>query len=101
MTSVRHLLALVLVVLAAAIVAAECAACARGRVHASAAPSRYVVDGDTLDVRLDNGRSERVRLIGIDTPERGDCLAARPPPRRGASPRPASRPPRRRHPGHA
>jgi hypothetical protein len=28
-----------------------------------------VVDGDTLDVRLRGGRSERVRLIGIDTPE--------------------------------
>ncbi|MEN9802895.1 MAG: hypothetical protein RLZ37_2020 [Actinomycetota bacterium] len=27
-----------------------------------------VVDGDTLDVRID-GRVERVRLIGIDTPE--------------------------------
>ncbi|UDY36281.1 thermonuclease family protein [Dermatobacter hominis] len=28
----------------------------------------HVVDGDTVDV---NG--ERVRIIGIDTPERGDC----------------------------
>jgi micrococcal nuclease len=27
-----------------------------------------VVDGDTLEVRLD-GRSEKVRLIGVDTPE--------------------------------
>ncbi len=27
-----------------------------------------VVDGDTLDVRID-GRTERVRLIGVDTPE--------------------------------
>lgn len=27
-----------------------------------------VVDGDTIDVRID-GRTERVRLIGIDTPE--------------------------------
>jgi micrococcal nuclease len=33
-----------------------------------------VVDGDTIDVRLD-GRRERVRVLGIDTPERGDCLA--------------------------
>jgi micrococcal nuclease len=30
---------------------------------------QYVVDGDTIDVRLANGRRERVRLIGIDTPE--------------------------------
>lgn len=28
-----------------------------------------VLDGDTLDVVLENGRSERVRLIGVDTPE--------------------------------
>lgn len=28
-----------------------------------------VVDGDTIDVRLRNGRTKRVRLIGIDTPE--------------------------------
>lgn len=28
-----------------------------------------VVDGDTLIVRLGDGRRERVRLIGIDTPE--------------------------------
>ena len=32
-----------------------------------------VVDGDTIDARLDSGRGERVRVIGIDTPERGDC----------------------------
>src|SRR5918998_4549398 len=36
----------------------------------------YVVDGDTLDVRLTGGGRERVRLIGIDTPERGECHAA-------------------------
>jgi micrococcal nuclease len=29
----------------------------------------YVVDGDTIHVRLENGRKEKVRLIGIDTPE--------------------------------
>jgi micrococcal nuclease len=28
-----------------------------------------VVDGDTISVRLDGGRIERVRYIGIDTPE--------------------------------
>ncbi|MFW6018455.1 MAG: thermonuclease family protein [Halapricum sp.] len=28
-----------------------------------------VVDGDTIDVRLANGTIERVRLLGIDTPE--------------------------------
>jgi micrococcal nuclease len=30
-----------------------------------------IIDGDTLDVLLD-GREERVRIFGIDTPERGD-----------------------------
>src|SRR4051794_31647060 len=39
----------------------------------AAAPLRgqvlRAVDGDTLVVRLDGGRRERVRLIGVDTPE--------------------------------
>ena len=35
-----------------------------------------VVDGDTLDVRLASGKIERVRLIGIDTAEGGDCYSA-------------------------
>lgn len=35
-----------------------------------------VVDGDTLDVALTAGRTERVRVIGIDTPERGACYFA-------------------------
>jgi micrococcal nuclease len=30
------------------------------------------VDGDTIDVRFGDGTVERVRLIGMDTPERGD-----------------------------
>jgi len=33
----------------------------------------HIVDGDTLDVRLTNGKTERIRVIGIDTPERGVC----------------------------
>ncbi|MFM8847067.1 MAG: thermonuclease family protein [Actinomycetota bacterium] len=33
---------------------------------------RYV-DGDTIDVRSTLGHVERVRLIGIDTPESGEC----------------------------
>lgn len=28
-----------------------------------------VVDGDTLDVRFSNGSTDRVRLLGVDTPE--------------------------------
>jgi micrococcal nuclease len=32
-----------------------------------------VVDGDTLDVEHADGRIERVRVIGIDAPESGEC----------------------------
>jgi micrococcal nuclease len=28
-----------------------------------------VIDGDTVDVRFDNGTRERLRLIGMDSPE--------------------------------
>ena len=35
-------------------------------------PVVRVADGDTLTVRID-GRRERVRVIGIDTPETGEC----------------------------
>jgi micrococcal nuclease len=35
-----------------------------------------VVDGDTIDVRLTNGKTERVRLIGVDTPEKGACWSS-------------------------
>jgi micrococcal nuclease len=35
-----------------------------------------VIDGDTLVVRLTGGRSERVRLIGVNAPERGECYFA-------------------------
>ena len=37
----------------------------------------HIVDGDTLDVRLTSGKTERIRLIGIDTPERGVCYSAK------------------------
>jgi endonuclease YncB( thermonuclease family) len=33
----------------------------------------HVVDGDTIDVRAADGTEERVRIVGIDTPERGEC----------------------------
>ena len=29
----------------------------------------HVVDGDTVDVEFENGTQERVRLLGVDTPE--------------------------------
>ena len=32
-----------------------------------------VIDGDTLDAQNPAGDVERIRLLGIDTPERGEC----------------------------
>jgi micrococcal nuclease len=54
--------------------AAALAALLLGRGDSSTASSLHgqvvrVVDGDTIKVRLDGGRIERVRYIGIDTPE--------------------------------
>ena len=65
--------ALVAVVLLAALVAAAPAAAhytKRGTVT-------RVIDGDTLEVAMRSGESERVRLIGIDTPELGVCYGAK------------------------
>ena len=54
--------------------AAALAALLLGRGDSSTASSLHgqvvrVVDGDTIRVRLDGGQTERVRYIGIDTPE--------------------------------
>jgi micrococcal nuclease len=50
-------------------IAAVAAACAGSqRPRAGPASVAHVVDGDTIDVRV-GGRVERVRLLGIDTPE--------------------------------
>jgi micrococcal nuclease len=50
---------------------------AHGVLEPNAAVER-VVDGDTIDVEID-GRNERVRLIGIDTPEIAhEAIADRP-----------------------
>jgi len=67
-----------------AVVAAVACAVAAVAVVAAAAAGQFreqgtvthVVDGDTVDVRLAGGRLDRVRVLGIDTPERGDCWAA-------------------------
>jgi micrococcal nuclease len=34
-----------------------------------------VIDGDTLDVRLPDGAQERVRIVGINAPEDGECFS--------------------------
>jgi micrococcal nuclease len=35
----------------------------------------HITDGDTIDVRYDDGTVEAVRLIGINAPEGGECYA--------------------------
>ena len=62
---------LVLLALLLAPALGEAADCAMPRKPPGLAPASVVrvVDGDTLVVRLGDGRSARVRLIGIDTPE--------------------------------
>jgi micrococcal nuclease len=35
-----------------------------------------VVDGDTVEVRFDDGVVDTVRLIGVNTPETGECYAS-------------------------
>jgi micrococcal nuclease len=73
---VRPILALLVLAVAAAVVAAT-AQPAREGAFAFRGTVTSITDGDTINVRLDSGRRERVRLIGIDTPERGACLSAR------------------------
>ncbi|MFZ6005801.1 MAG: lamin tail domain-containing protein [Actinomycetota bacterium] len=34
-----------------------------------------VVDGDTLDVRLPDGSTDRVRVLGVNAPEDGECFS--------------------------
>jgi len=59
------------------------AACGESAPEQSTGPSHEaggdrvvdVVDGDTIDVALDGGAVERVRVIGINAPERGECLS--------------------------
>jgi len=66
---------LLLVVLAALVVGVVGTATpASGHFRLGALVTR-VIDGDTV-VAAVGGRSEHVRLLGIDTPERGDCFSA-------------------------
>jgi endonuclease YncB( thermonuclease family) len=59
---------------ALALAAAACSEVEEDGPERSGAVSR-VIDGDTVDVALANGKRERVRLVGIDAPERGDCFS--------------------------
>jgi micrococcal nuclease len=70
--SMRQAATFLMVLAAAALLAASARSANTGRFTLRGTVT-YVVDGDTVDVRLTSGRMERVRLIGIDTPERGQC----------------------------
>jgi endonuclease YncB( thermonuclease family) len=59
-----------------ALVALACAGAAGAGRFQERGTVTHVVDGDTIDVRLARGAVERVRVIGIDTPERGACWAS-------------------------
>ncbi|QRO86512.1 thermonuclease family protein [Kytococcus sedentarius] len=51
---------------------AAAAGAAAAAVGTASGPVVKIVDGDTIDVRLSSG-VERIRIIGLDTPERGEC----------------------------
>jgi endonuclease YncB( thermonuclease family) len=76
LTRMRRGLRLSLAVLTVALVSAAAALAAPDGRFTQAGTVSNVIDGDTLDVMLSSGKRERVRLIGIDAPERGDCYAA-------------------------
>jgi micrococcal nuclease len=67
----RRLAVLLLLAVLLAPAAARAEPCAMPRKPAGLASASVVrvVDGDTLIVRLADGRTTRVRMIGIDTPE--------------------------------
>lgn len=52
--------------------AAKKAKAAAAKKAASGWTVTYVIDGDTVDVTK-GGKRERIRVAGIDTPERGEC----------------------------
>jgi micrococcal nuclease len=68
---------LLVVAIALALVCAGLAYAAPAGSFSARGTVTRVVDGDTMHVRLESGRTEKVRLIGIDTPELGRCLAGR------------------------
>lgn len=57
------------VALAISIIAAAAGSCLASPNPREPGSITRVVDGDTIVVRLDSGKTEHVRLIGIDTPE--------------------------------
>lgn len=67
--------AYVLVAVAAAIVIGACGFGGSDDRTGSAVEVVDVLDGDTIDVRLPGGEVDRVRIIGINAPETGECVA--------------------------
>jgi endonuclease YncB( thermonuclease family) len=59
-----------------ALIALVAAVAAQGGDFTQKGTVTHVVDGDTIDVRLSTGKTERVRLIGVDTPENGACWSS-------------------------
>ena len=51
---------------------AACSSSPVTRADESMVASR-IIDGDTIEATDGDGHTEKVRLIGIDTPERGEC----------------------------
>jgi micrococcal nuclease len=60
---------------ALALAAALASGCGGEEAERGAGVVNRVADGDTLEVRVAGDREERVRVLGIDTPELGDCGA--------------------------
>ena len=73
--SLKRFAAIIALVCAGTIVAGFASAATSGD-FTQAGVVTEVVDGDTLWVRLAGGKSEKVRLIGVDAAERGACFAS-------------------------
>ena len=58
--------------LASLVILSSCSSASESAKDESSTVSR-IIDGDTIEVTDGSGRKEKVRLFGIDTPERGKC----------------------------
>jgi micrococcal nuclease len=72
---VKRVILIVSLVCAATVLAGLASAATSGEFTQRGVVTK-VVDGDTLWVQLAGGKSEKVRLIGVDAAERGACFAA-------------------------
>ena len=74
--SIVRLFALAILLLTAVAPLASTAARDDNRIPANSEQVELVtvIDGDTFDLSTEDGAAARVRLIGVDTPERGECF---------------------------